>query len=158
MTMLDVKSFAAGNWVLPDATARPIENAITGEVMARAGNSSLDVLGMLDYARNVGGPALRATTFHDRARMIKALAVELKKNRQALYDLSFATGATQNDHMIDIDGGIGTMFVFASKGRREMPDAQIYLDGEVEQLSRNGTFLGQHVCTSLQGAAVHINA
>tara|TARA_R110002110_G_scaffold211304_1_gene424000 strand:- start:21193 stop:23223 length:2031 start_codon:yes stop_codon:yes gene_type:complete len=156
--MLDVKSFAAGNWVLPDATARPIENAITGEVMARAGNSSLDVLGMLDYARNVGGPALRATTFHDRARMIKALAVELKKNRQALYDLSFATGATQNDHMIDIDGGIGTMFVFASKGRREMPDAQIYLDGEVEQLSRNGTFLGQHVCTSLQGAAVHINA
>ena len=75
-----------------------------------------------------------------------------------MYDLSFETGPTQNDHLIDIDGGIGTMFVFASKGRREMPDAKVYLDGEVEQLSRNGTFLGHHICTPLQGVAVHINA
>ena len=75
-----------------------------------------------------------------------------------MYDLSFDTGATQSDHLIDIDGGIGTMLVFASKGRREMPDSHVYLDGEVEQLSRNGTFLGQHICTPLQGVAVHINA
>jgi oxepin-CoA hydrolase/3-oxo-5,6-dehydrosuberyl-CoA semialdehyde dehydrogenase len=96
--------------------------------------------------------------FHDRARMLKALAAHLGQHKQALYDLSFATGATQSDHLIDIDGGIGTMFVFASKGRREMPDGHIYVDGEVEQLSRNGTFLGQHVCTPLRGVAVHINA
>jgi len=50
------------------------------------------------------------------------------------------------------------MFVFASKGRREMPDAHVFLDGEIEQLSRKGTFLGQHICTPLQGVAVHINA
>ena len=90
--------------------------------------------------------------------MLKSLGEALGKHKQALYDLSFATGATQSDHLIDIDGGIGTMFVFASKGRREMPDAHVYLDGDVEQLSRNGTFLGQHIATSLQGVAVHINA
>lgn len=158
MSLLDVKSFAAGQWIMPDNSARTFENAVTGEVLGQAGNASLDVQAMLDHARDTGGPALRALTFHDRARMLKALAAELNTHKQALYDLSFATGATQADHMIDIDGGVGTMFVFAAKGRREMPDSNVYLDGETEQLSRNGTFLGQHVATSLQGVAVHINA
>ncbi|ATF17450.1 phenylacetic acid degradation bifunctional protein PaaZ [Phaeobacter gallaeciensis] len=158
MSLLDVSSFAAGQWIEPGAGARSIASAITGAPLAQAGNDALDVQGMLDYARTVGGPSLRKLTFHDRARMLKALAGHLNQHKQALYDLSFDTGATQSDHMIDIDGGIGTMFVFASKGRREMPDAHVYLDGDVEQLSRNGTFLGQHICTPLQGVAVHINA
>ncbi|MCF6430189.1 phenylacetic acid degradation bifunctional protein PaaZ [Leisingera sp. MMG026] len=158
MSLLEISSFAAGQWVAPGAGARNIASAITGEVMATAGNDALDVQGMLDYARSVGGANLRKLTFHDRARMLKALAGHLNQHKQALYDLSFNTGATQSDHMIDIDGGIGTMFVFASKGRREMPDGHVYLDGEVEQLSRNGTFLGQHICTPLRGVAVHINA
>lgn len=158
MSLVQVKSFAAGEWIAPNTGARDIENAVTGEIFAQAGNSNLDVQAMLDYARNVGGPALRKLTFHDRARMLKALALHLEKHKQALYDISFASGATQSDHMIDIDGGIGTTFVFASKGRREMPDAHVYLDGDIEQLSRNGTFLGQHICTPLQGVAVHINA
>ena len=158
MSLLDVSSFAAGQWIAPGAGARNIASAITGEVIAQAGNDTLNVQGMLDYARSVGGPSLRKMTFHDRARMLKALAGHLNQHKQALYDLSFNTGATQSDHMIDIDGGIGTMFVFASKGRREMPDGHVYLDGDVEQLSRNGTFLGQHICTPLQGVAVHINA
>ncbi|WP_162654743.1 phenylacetic acid degradation bifunctional protein PaaZ [Lentilitoribacter sp. Alg239-R112] len=158
MTLQDVQSFAHGKWIPVGKGARSIENAVTGEVFAQAGNADLDVQAMLDHARDVGGPALRKMTFHDRARMLKALALHLGKHKQALYDMSFASGATQSDHLIDIDGGIGTMFVFASKGRREMPDAHVYLDGEVEQLSRNGTFLGQHICTPLQGVAVHINA
>ena len=158
MTIQNVKSFAAGQWIGADGSARDIQSAVSGEVIARAGNSTLDTEAMLDFARSKGGPALRAMTFHQRAKMLKALALHLGQHKQQLYDISFATGATQKDHLIDIDGGIGTMFVFASKGRREMPDAQVYLDGEVEQLSRNGTFLGQHICTSLQGVAVHINA
>ena len=158
MSLLEISSYAAGDWVKPGAGARNIASAVTGATIASAGNDDLDVQAMLDHARKVGGPALRKLTFHDRARMLKALATELGKNKDALYDLSFHTGATQSDHMIDIDGGIGTMFVFASKGRREMPDGHVYLDGDVEQLSRTGSFLGQHICTPLQGVAVHINA
>ncbi len=158
MTVQQISSFAAGEWLAPGEGARNIASAITGDVIATAGNNALDAQAMLDYARNVGGPALRALTFHERAKMIKAVAMHLDKHKQALYDLSFETGATQSDHMIDIDGGVGTMFVFASKGRREMPDGHVYLDGDVEQLSRHGTFLGQHICTPLQGAAIHINA
>ena len=158
MTVQDICSFSAGKWVGCDDEARQIFSAITGDLIGRAGNSSLDIEAMLDFARTVGGPALRSLTFHDRARLIKSLALVLAEKKQMLYDISFSTGATQKDHVIDIDGGIGTLFSFASIGRREMPDDQIYLDGPVEPLSRNGTFLGQHICTSLQGVAVHINA
>lgn len=158
MTVSQIASYAAGNWIAPGRGARAITSAVTGEVIAEAGNDALDVQGMLAHAREVGGPALRAMTFHDRARILKALAGYLTERKDALYDLSFETGATQKDHAFDIDGGIGTTFVFASKGRREMPDAKVYLDGDLEHLSRNGTFLGQHICTPLHGVAVHINA
>ncbi len=153
----NINSFAAGEWIAPDASARPIASAITGEVIAQAGQA-LDTAAMVEHARNLGGPALRAMTFHDRARMVKALALHLNEHKQALYDISFDTGATAKDHLIDVDGGIGTMFVFASKGRREMPDARVFVDGAVEELSRSGSFKGLHVATPLHGAAVHINA
>ena len=132
--MIDVSSFAAGRWVTPGAGRREIASAITGEVIARAGNDALDVQSMLSFAREIGGPALRKMTFHDRARMLKAVAILLQENKQALYDLSYDTGATLSDHKIDVDGGIGTMMVFAAKGRREMPDDHVYLDGPPEQL------------------------
>jgi len=158
MTIQDIKSYACGEWLAPNESAREIEHAVTGIAFARAGNDSLEVASMLEHGRQVGGANLRMMTFHDRARMLKALATHLNENKQALYDLSFATGATQSDHMIDVDGGIGTMLVYASKGRRDLPDSHIYLDGELEQFGRKGTFLGQHICTPLQGVAVHINA
>lgn len=156
--MLDVQSYAAGQWIAPGSGARNIASAITGDVIAQAGNDALDVQAMLGFGRDIGGPALRQMTFHDRARMLKALALHLREHRQALYDLSYDTGATLSDHKVDVDGGIGTMLVFASKGRREMPDGQVYLDGAPEKLGRDGQFMGRHICTPLQGVAVHINA
>ena len=156
--MRHVHSFAAGHWIAPGPGARPIHSAITGNVIAQAGNDALDVQAMRAYARDVGAPALRALTFHDRARLLKALALHLRDHRQMLYDLSFDTGATQSDHLIDVDGGIGTMLVFASKGRCDMPDGHVYLDGGPELLGRSGQFQGQHICTPLQGVALHINA
>ncbi|WP_416882951.1 phenylacetic acid degradation bifunctional protein PaaZ [Marivita sp.] len=158
MTVQEVKSFVAGAWLDPDSSARDIRDAVTGDVIARAGRAQVDAGAMIGHALTVGAPALRAMTFHDRARMLKALALYLQEHRQVLYDLSFSTGATQKDNLIDVDGGIGTMLVIASKGRREMPDGHVYLDGGIEQLSRKGSFVGQHVCTPLQGVAVHINA
>lgn len=158
MTLQDISSYAHGEWIAPGAGARTIADAVTGEVFASAGNDGLDVGAMRDFAKVRGGPALRAMTFHERAKMLKALAGYLDQHKEALYQLSYRTGATRPDSQIDIDGGIGTMFVYASKGRREMPDGHVFVDGEVEQLSRGGGFLGQHVYTPLQGVGVHINA
>ena len=158
MTNLKAHSFSCGKWIAPGAGARPFSCAITGQSLGEAGNDALDHASMLAYAKEKGGAALRRLTFHDRARMLNALALLLNANKQALYDLSFHTGATKADSMIDIDGGIGTLFVYASKGRRELPDDQVLLDGAVEQLGRTGSFLGQHVYTARHGVAVHINA
>jgi oxepin-CoA hydrolase/3-oxo-5,6-dehydrosuberyl-CoA semialdehyde dehydrogenase len=158
MGLMQLESFANGKWVAPSGKTRLIRSAVTGAKIAEAGSQALDFQKMLDFARNTGGPTLREMTFHDRARLLKTLALHLNNHRDVLYELSYMTGSTLSDSKIDIDGGIGTMLVFASKGRREMPDDRIYSDGDIEVLSRNGTFLGQHVCTPLQGAAVHINA
>ena len=158
MTLMQLESYAAGKWVGPSATPRKIYSAVTGDEIAVAGSDQLDFQAMIHHAKKVGGPALRKMTFHDRARKLKALATYLNDRRDPLYELSYKTGATLADSKIDIDGGIGTMFVFASKGRREMPDAHVYPDGELEILSRGGSFLGQHYCTPLLGVAVHINA
>ncbi len=158
MTLMQLQSFSMGKWVGPSKQSRPIHSAVTGELIALAGSEGLDFKAMIDFGVQKGGPALRELTFHDRARRLKALALYLQDRKDELYQLSFMTGATLADSKIDIDGGIGTMLVIASKGRREMPDSHVYLDGEIEQLSRGGSFLGQHICTPLLGVAVQINA
>lgn len=156
--MRDIQSFVCGDWVGPDSSARGVFDAVDGSQIGVAGSLGFDRAAMVDYAKSVGGPALRAMTFHERAKMLKALALSLSEQKDALYEASYATGATLKDHMIDVDGGIGTMLVIASKGRREMPNAHVYVDGQVEQLSRSGQFVGQHICTPKLGVAVHINA
>lgn len=95
---------------------------------------------------------------HDRALILKQLAQYLGEHKEELYEISYATGATAKDHLIDIDGGIGTLFTFSSQGRRELPHANVIVDGAVEQLSRDGSFLGEHVYTRVPGVAVQINA
>lgn len=155
---LSLQSFAAGKWIAPSGKIAQLKSAVTGETIAQLGSGDLDFAAMANHARTIGGPALRALTFHQRAHLLKAVAQYLNERRDALYELSFDTGATKADSMIDIDGGIATMFVYASKGRRELPDDTIYIDGGLEQLSRGGNFVGQHVATSLQGVALHINA
>ena len=158
MSVLSLHSFAAGNWVAPSGHRSRLPSAVTGEPMAELGSGGLDFQAMVDHAHSVGGPALRAMTFHERAAMLKALAKHLNERRDGLYELSYDTGATKADSMIDIDGGIGTLFVYASKGRRELPDDVILAEGALEMLSRGGNFVGQHVATPLRGVAVHINA
>src|SRR5690349_10337696 len=150
-------NYERDRWVAGDAPVE-IPSAIDGAPVATTGSNGIDFGGMLRHAREVGGPALRKLTFHERARAIKALGLAIMARKEELYELNYQTGATRKDGWIDIEGGAGTLFSFSSKGRRELPDAHVLLDGQLEGLSKNGTFVGQHIYTSLQGAAVHINA
>ncbi|MFL6850213.1 MAG: phenylacetic acid degradation bifunctional protein PaaZ [Sphingomicrobium sp.] len=158
MKTLKLLNYERDRWVAGDSNLAEIPSAIDGAPVALTGSAGLDFGGMLRHAREVGGPALRKLTFHERARMIKALGLAIMARKEELYELNYLTGATRKDGWIDIEGGAGTLFSFSSKGRRELPDAHVLLDGQLEGLSKNGTFVGQHVYTSLQGAAVHINA
>ena len=112
---------------------------------------------MMDYAREVGGPTLRKMTFHERGRMLKALALHLISIKDKFYALSAQTGATKLDSWIDIEGGIGNLFTYASL-RKQFPDETFYVDGETAPLSKGGSFIGQHICVPKQGVAIHINA
>ncbi len=153
-----LNSYTQDRWIAPQGALTDIRSAVSGKPVAQIGSTVRDFAGVLDHARNVGGPALRAMTFHQRARILKALAERIIARKEELYELSFDTGATRTDGWIDIEGGAGTFFAYASKGRRELPDDTIVTEGVVENLSKRGTFIGQHVLTPLQGAAVHINA
>ncbi|MCX7356613.1 MAG: phenylacetic acid degradation bifunctional protein PaaZ [Alphaproteobacteria bacterium] len=158
MKPITLQNYAEGKWVAGAGGLAELRSAIDGEVVSLTSSQGLDFAAMLKHAREEGGPTLRALTFHQRALMLKALADALTAKKEALYELSYNTGATKADSWIDIDGGIGTFAVYQGKGRRELPNERILIDGNIEALSRNGTFQGLHVFTSLQGVAVHINA
>jgi len=160
-------SFVQGAWWTPgeasadDVAAPPpaeLRDASTGELVTRVSSAGLDLAGALEYARTVGQGSLGALTFHQRAVLLKRFALELGERKEELYALSARTGATRRDSWIDIDGGIGVLFTYSSKGRRELPNGSVVVDGPVEPLSKDGSFLGRHVYTRLPGVAVQINA
>ena len=153
-----LKSYAAGQWLEGKKNFRKLYNPVNGEVICEISSEGINFKNMLDYARNTGGPNLRKMTFHERGRMLKEMAQYLMSRKDEFYPLSYMTGATKIDSWIDIEGGISTFFTYASKGRRELPDETFFVDGAMEPLSKNGTFIGQHICVPLQGCAVHINA
>ena len=153
-----LRSYVATGWHTATDEGRPLHDAVTGEEVARISSAGVDFAGALDHGRRVGGPALRELTFHQRAGLLKALAGHLREHRDELYAVSARTGATLSDSRFDVDGGIGVLRAYASKGRRELPNDTVYVDGAVEPLSRGGTFVGQHVCTPLRGVAVQVNA
>ncbi|HMC91762.1 MAG TPA: phenylacetic acid degradation bifunctional protein PaaZ, partial [Allosphingosinicella sp.] len=158
MKTLKLLNYAADRWYEAPGGLAEVESAVSGDTIALTGSQGLDFEAMLRHARRVGGPALRRMTFHERAWMLKDLANAIMARKEELYELNYETGATRTDGWIDIEGGAGTLFSFSSKGRRELPNARVLVDGAMEPLSKGGTFVGQHVYTPLQGVAVHINA
>lgn len=151
-------SYAGGRWYTAPDDGTPLLSAVDGTEVARVSSTGLDFAAMVEYGRTVGGPALAAMTFHERAAALKALALTLMAGKEEFYALSAATGATPRDSAVDIDGGIGTLLSYASKARRELPNDTVILDGEVERLGKKGTFLGRHIYTSRRGVAVQLNA
>jgi oxepin-CoA hydrolase/3-oxo-5,6-dehydrosuberyl-CoA semialdehyde dehydrogenase len=155
---MKTRSYVEGRWIEGAEAGAELRDATSGALIGSASSAGIDFAAVLAHSRSVGGPALRAMTFHERAARLRALGKRLAEFKEEFYALSTRTGATRADSWIDIDGGIGTMLVFASKGSRELPDSRVYVDGAVEPLSKGGTFVGQHICVPLEGAAVHINA
>jgi oxepin-CoA hydrolase/3-oxo-5,6-dehydrosuberyl-CoA semialdehyde dehydrogenase len=153
-----LRNYVMGQWVEGTGKAASLHHAVTGDPVAEASTGGTDFKAMLEYGRRTGGPALRKMTFHARSRMLKAMAQYLMSRKDELYEVSAATGATKSDSWVDVEGGIGTFFTYASKGRRELPDETFYIDGRPEVVSKGGTFIGHHIAVPLEGVAVHINA
>lgn len=155
--MKQLLNYACGQWVAGADKGQELFNAINGDSIATASSKGLDFEKMCEYARSVGGPKLRKMTFQERGLMLKALALHLLSKKEEFYRISWATGATRTDSWVDIEGGIGNLFTYASL-RRQFPDESYCYDGDVARLSKNNTFIGHHICVPKEGVAIHINA
>ena len=158
LTPRRLESYLSGAWRAGEGEGQTVKHAATGEPVAFVSADGLDIEEALSWGRDVGGLALRRHSFHERALMLKAIGQTLMAFKEEFYQESFATGATRKDGWVDIEGGLGTMLTFASKARRELPNARVLTEGPVEPLSRDSSFSAQHILCPLQGIAVHINA
>ena len=154
---MKLENYVSGKWITGDGDGSALYNAVSGDLIGYVTTKGIDFAAMLEYARTKGNPALRKMTFHERGRMLRALAVYLRNHLEKFYKESFKTGATRADSWIDIEGGIGNLFSYASL-RRRLPDETFCIDGEPINLSKQGNFIGQHILVPKEGVAIHINA
>jgi oxepin-CoA hydrolase / 3-oxo-5,6-dehydrosuberyl-CoA semialdehyde dehydrogenase len=155
--MIKLGNYVTGKWIAGDGEGQALYNAVDGELIGYASTKGLDFKGILDYARKTGNPALRKMTFHERGRMLRALALHLRNHLDHFYNISYKTGATKADSWVDIEGGIGNLFSYASL-RRKFPDEPFATDGDPVALGKAGSFMGHHILVPKEGVAVHINA
>ena len=155
--MVALENYILGSWIKGDGDGQALYNAVTGEQIAKTSTKGLDFASILDYARTKGNPALRKMSFHERGVMLRSLALHLREHLDEFYRISYQTGATKADSWVDIEGGIGNLFSYASL-RRKFPDTSYCLDGENHPLGKANTFMGHHLLIPKEGVAVHINA
>jgi len=155
--MPPLNNYALHRWLPGEGEGIPQYHAITGDQIGTASSEGLDYAAILDYGRKTGGPPLRRMTFHERGRMLKALALYLNERKEKYYTVSHWTGATRQDSWVDIEGGIGNLFAYSSL-RRRFPNEPYYVEGETIRLSKENTFIGHHILVPKQGVAIHINA
>ena len=155
--MKKLGNFIKGQWIEGDGEGQPLFNACTGEMVALATSKGMDFAGAVQYARQKGNPVLRKMTFHERGRMLRSLALYLTERKEKYYTISTLTGATRTDSWIDIEGGFGNLFAYASL-RRKFPNETFCTDGEAHNLSKLNTFMAQHLLVPKEGVAIHINA
>ena len=155
--MNKLENFVANKWIKGNGEGQVLYDAVTGETIASATTDGLDFKAMIEYAHAIGNSNLRKLTFHERGRMLRALALHLRNHLDKFYALSYKTGATKADSWIDIEGGIGNLFSYASL-RRKFADESFAVDGEGINLGKQNTFMGHHILVPKEGVAIHINA
>lgn len=155
---MKLESYVTGRWQAGEGEGVTVRDAVSGEPVCQVTSEGTDFAAVVRHGREVGSPALRAMTFHERAAALKAMAKHLMAKKEDFYALSARTGATRADGWVDIEGGIGTVFTYASLVTREMPNDVVMVEGDVERLSKEGSFLGRHILTPKPGVSVHINA
>jgi 3,4-dehydroadipyl-CoA semialdehyde dehydrogenase len=156
--MKQLESYVLGKWTSGTANAATLVNPATEEPLATASTDGIDMRAVVDHARNVGGPALRAMSFAQRGEMIRAMSRAIHAKRDELLGLAIANGGnTRSDAKFDVDGASGTLAAYADVAA-ELGDTKLLTDGDGIQLGRSPRLFGQHVYVPREGVAVHVNA
>ncbi|WP_440966272.1 phenylacetic acid degradation bifunctional protein PaaZ [Massilia sp. GER05] len=152
-----LQSLIAGRWLGTEAH-QPLHSALDNQLIYHTHADSIDFGEAVTYARKTGVQALMKMDFQKRAQRLKALATYLMERKEELYEISHLTGATRPDSWVDVEGGIGTLFAYASIGGRELPSSNVLHEGPAMALGKRGGFAGTHILVPRGGVAVHINA
>ena len=152
-----LQSYIAGRWHGKEAHT-PLHSALHNQLIYHTHAEAIDFAEAVEYGRKTGVPALMKLDFQGRAATLKALAMYLMERKEELYRISHLTGATRPDSWVDVEGGIGTLFAYASMGSRELPSSNVLHEGPAMALGKRGGFAGTHILVPKGGIAVHINA
>ncbi|MBA4243870.1 MAG: phenylacetic acid degradation bifunctional protein PaaZ [Pseudomonas sp.] len=152
-----LQSFIGGRWIGQHG-ASTLRSALNGQTLFRTHEESLDFAEAVTHARQQGLKELLALDFQQRASRLRDLGKYLLERKEQLYALSHHSGATRGDSWIDIEGGAGTLFAYASLGSRELPSGNLVHEGPAIPLGKTGKFAGSHILVPRGGVAVHINA
>ncbi len=155
--MPTLQSHIADRWV-GSREGAVLSSAIDGSTIHHTHAETIDFGEALQHARRTGGPSLMAMDFQQRAVRLKAIAAYLVEHKESLYAISRHTGATRNDSWVDIEGGTGTLYAYASMGGNELPSGNVVHEGPAVSLGKKGHFAGTHILVPRGGVAVHINA
>jgi oxepin-CoA hydrolase / 3-oxo-5,6-dehydrosuberyl-CoA semialdehyde dehydrogenase len=156
-TPTTLQSLIAGRWLGTEAY-QPLHSALDNQLIYHTHADKIDFGEAVAYARTTGVQALMQMDFQKRAQRLKALAAYLMERKEELYEISHLTGATRPDSWVDVEGGIGTLYAYASIGGRELPSSNVLHEGPAMALGKRGGFAGTHILVPRGGVAVHINA
>jgi 3,4-dehydroadipyl-CoA semialdehyde dehydrogenase len=155
---MKLMNYVGGQWIDGGGDGTPLVDPVTGAELARASSVGLDLAGGLEHARRVGGPALRALSYGERAGLLGRIADVLTANRSAHFEIALAnSGSPEADASFDIDGAVFTLKYFARTGAA-LGAAHALKDGETVRLARDEAFQAAHIALPLGGAAILINA
>ncbi|MGH7296827.1 MAG: aldehyde dehydrogenase family protein, partial [Polyangiaceae bacterium] len=156
--MKQLASYVCGRFVAGQGDGATLVNPATEEPLATASSEGVDFGEALAFARDRGGPALRALGFKQRGELLRAMSKSIHGKRDELLGLAVANGGnTRSDAKFDVDGAIGTLAAYADLAP-ELGEGQVLVDGEGTQLGRSARTYGQHVYVPREGVAVHVNA
>jgi 3,4-dehydroadipyl-CoA semialdehyde dehydrogenase len=153
-----LRSYVGGRWVEGAGVGTTLHDPVTGAALVRASSDGVDLAAAFAYARERGGPALRALTYGQRAAMLGEIVKTLQANRDAYIEIAVAnSGTTRADSAIDVDGSSYTLGQYARWGAA-LGDARALAEGARGKLAKDGAFQSQHILVPARGVALLINA
>ena len=156
--ILVLESYLGGNWQAGTGEKTRLVNPSTGEAVAAASATGLDLEKAFEYSRKVGGPELRKMGYGQRAELLGKIADLLSTQRERWYQIAREnSGNTKADAAIDVDGSIATLKYFARAGAK-LGNQNILTDAGAMRLARDTNFQGLHIGVPVHGLALHINA
>ena len=94
-----LQHYIMDEWCTPDGSTQTLTNAIDGAPLFEISTQGVDFNSVFQHARAFGGCALRKMTFHERGRMLKALALFLNEKKISLLRIKLLHRCHQNRFM-----------------------------------------------------------